>query len=141
MNDTDDVLAASWVPSRSTDPDGDDEVVLTDEHFDRAEFTDTDRAASAADLSTMRQIEATYFERLGELRRALGATQTQVADHMGTSQPAVAAIEARSDVRLSTLYRYLDAIGGTAKLLVSFDGTTQVLIPLEQLLAPAKTSV
>ena len=81
-DDTDDILAASWVPSQSTDPNGDDEVVLTDEHFDRAEFTDTDRAASAAELATMRQVEATYFERLGELRRALGATDAIAPDRV-----------------------------------------------------------
>jgi transcriptional regulator with XRE-family HTH domain len=53
---------------------------------------------------------------LGELverRRALGLSQTEVAARMGTSQSAVARLEALAtpDVRLSTLERYADAVG------------------------------
>ena len=45
-------------------------------------------------------------------RRILGLSQTQVAARMGTSQSAVARIEAGdSDVRLSTLERYAAALG------------------------------
>jgi transcriptional regulator with XRE-family HTH domain len=44
-------------------------------------------------------------------RISLGLSQTQVAARMGTSQSAVARIEAaRSDVRLSTLERYAAAL-------------------------------
>lgn len=42
----------------------------------------------------------------------LGLTQTQVAARMGTSQSAVARLEAGSlDVRMSTLERYAAAVG------------------------------
>jgi predicted transcriptional regulator len=45
-------------------------------------------------------------------RRDLGLSQTQVAARMGTSQSAVARVEAGSgDVRLSTLERYAAALG------------------------------
>jgi predicted transcriptional regulator len=45
-------------------------------------------------------------------RLALGLTQTQVAARMGTSQSAVARVEAGgSDVRLSTVERYAAAVG------------------------------
>jgi DNA-binding Xre family transcriptional regulator len=45
-------------------------------------------------------------------RRALGLTQTEVAERMGTSQSAVARLEAQAgDVRLSTLERYAAALG------------------------------
>ena len=45
-------------------------------------------------------------------RRTLGLSQTQVAARMGTSQSAVARIEAgHADVRLSTLERYAAALG------------------------------
>lgn len=51
----------------------------------------------------------------GELvqrRVALGLSQTEVAARMGTSQSAVARLEAgQSDVRLSTLERYAAAVG------------------------------
>jgi DNA-binding XRE family transcriptional regulator len=46
-------------------------------------------------------------------RLELGLTQTQVAATMGTSQSAVARLEAGDgDVRLSTLERYAAALGG-----------------------------
>lgn len=45
-------------------------------------------------------------------RVALGLTQTEVAARMGTSQSAVARMEAGgSDVRLSTVERYAAAVG------------------------------
>lgn len=45
-------------------------------------------------------------------RISLGLTQTQVAARMGTSQSAVARVEAgSSDVRLSTIERYAAAVG------------------------------
>ncbi len=63
------------------------------------------------------------FRDMAERRRALsavlvarrvelGLSQTEVAARMGTSQSAVARLEAgQSDVRLSTLERYADALG------------------------------
>jgi ribosome-binding protein aMBF1 (putative translation factor) len=49
---------------------------------------------------------------LAASRRALGLTQTEVAQRMGTSQSAVARLEAQSaDARLSTLERYAAALG------------------------------
>jgi predicted transcriptional regulator len=64
------------------------------------------------------------FAQMAERRRALstqlvarrvdlGLTQTQVAARMGTSQSAVARLEAGvDDIRLSTLDRYVAAVGG-----------------------------
>jgi len=56
---------------------------------------------------------------LGELvsqRRSLGLSQTEVAARMGTSQSAVARLEAvAGDVRLSTLERYAEALGHTLR--------------------------
>jgi transcriptional regulator with XRE-family HTH domain len=51
-------------------------------------------------------------EELVGRRLALGLSQTEVAARMGTSQSAVARLEAGlSDVRLSTLERYAAAVG------------------------------
>jgi transcriptional regulator with XRE-family HTH domain len=45
-------------------------------------------------------------------RRAQGLSQTEVAARMGTSQSAVARLEAgEADVRLSTIERYAAAVG------------------------------
>jgi transcriptional regulator with XRE-family HTH domain len=56
---------------------------------------------------------------LGELvsqRRSLGLSQTEVAARMGTSQSAVARLEAvAGDVRMSTLERYAEAVGHTLR--------------------------
>ncbi len=49
---------------------------------------------------------------LVELRRARGLSQTEVAARMGTSQSAVARLEAgAADLRVSTLERYAAAVG------------------------------
>lgn len=46
-------------------------------------------------------------------RQAAGLSQTEVAARMGTSQSAVARLEAgATDVRASTLERYAAAVGG-----------------------------
>jgi predicted transcriptional regulator len=45
-------------------------------------------------------------------RRAAGLSQGEVAERMGTSQPAVARLEAgQVDARMSTVQRYADAVG------------------------------
>jgi ribosome-binding protein aMBF1 (putative translation factor) len=49
---------------------------------------------------------------LAASRRSLGLTQTEVAERMGTSQSAVARLEALGgDARVSTLERYAAALG------------------------------
>lgn len=64
--------------------------------------------------------------RLAEHRRAVGLSQTEVAARMGTSQSAVARLEAgHGDARLSTLQRYAAALDHTMRLQVApaDDGT------------------
>lgn len=52
------------------------------------------------------------IQELVRRRRELRVSQTAVAARMGTSQSAVARLEAgRSDARLSTLERYAEALG------------------------------
>jgi predicted transcriptional regulator len=67
---------------------------------------------------------ATARRELGEelvaRRHELGLSQTQVAARMGTSQSAVARLEAgQGDVRLSTLERYAAALGSLVVLRVA----------------------
>lgn len=59
--------------------------------------------------------------RLHELRETRGATQTAVAEQMGTSRPNVSRIEAEDDVRVTTLDRYVRALGGRLEIRAVFD--------------------
>ncbi|WP_151994418.1 helix-turn-helix domain-containing protein [Buttiauxella massiliensis] len=53
------------------------------------------------------------------MREELSLSQKQVAEKMGVSQPAIAAIEQRgNDLKLLTLKRYIEAMGGQLSLLV-----------------------
>lgn len=58
---------------------------------------------------------------LAELRELRGMTQTQVGDALGTSRPNVARIEKELDVRLSTLERYVEALGGKVEIHAVFE--------------------
>lgn len=56
---------------------------------------------------------------LATLREELNLSQQKIADALGISQPAVAKIEQKdNDPRLSTLKRYVEAMGGKLKLAV-----------------------
>lgn len=58
--------------------------------------------------------------RLAELRKALDLTQESVAEALSRNQSAVAALEKRGDMLLSTLQRYVDALGGELEVLARF---------------------
>lgn len=59
----------------------------------------------------MAQRQRTVMDDLVARRRELGLSQGEVAARMGTSQPAVARLEAGGvDARMSTLQRYADAV-------------------------------
>lgn len=57
---------------------------------------------------------------LGDLRRAKRVTQEQVAKRIGGRQVYISRFEKRSDVRLSKLREYVEALGGDLELLVTF---------------------
>jgi transcriptional regulator with XRE-family HTH domain len=62
-------------------------------------------------------------EALVQRRRRLGLSQTVVAARMGTSQSAVARLEAgRSDPRLSTLERYAAALDTSVSFAIEDTG-------------------
>jgi predicted XRE-type DNA-binding protein len=63
------------------------------------------------------------FADLTSRRQAAGLSQTEVAARMGTSQSAVARLEAGdADVRVSTLERYASAIGSHVSWQLRPDG-------------------
>lgn len=57
-------------------------------------------------------------ESLGELRRAVGKAQAEIASALKIKQPSVSKIERQADMYLSTLKSYVEAIGGQLDLVV-----------------------
>jgi DNA-binding Xre family transcriptional regulator len=54
---------------------------------------------------------------LSELRRLAGMTQVQLAASMGVTQPTVSMLESQDDIRLSTLERIVEALGGKLEVM------------------------
>lgn len=57
---------------------------------------------------------------LHELRRARALTQQELAERLKVSQPAVAKMEQRADVYVSSLRSYVEAVGGQLKIVAEF---------------------
>lgn len=57
---------------------------------------------------------------LGQLRRELGLSQVSLAHRLKVSQPHVARCEHQSDMHISTLQRYIQALGGDLRLFARF---------------------
>jgi len=65
---------------------------------------------------------------LGELRRKLDLTQAVVADRLDVTQENVSQLErGEADVRLSTLSRYVEALGGRLEIWATFPDETVAL--------------
>ena len=67
--------------------------------------------------------------RLFELRKERGLSQTELAERLGVTQKRISAIERAEDLNLSTLERYVAALGGRLRAGVEFDGETVALTP------------
>ncbi len=65
---------------------------------------------------------------LQELRRAIGVTQTTIAQALGVGQDGVSRLEQRHDMRLSTLRGYVEALGGRLSVLAEFPGLEPVVV-------------
>ena len=59
-----------------------------------------------------------HADSLGEIRKAMSKTQSEIARELGVGQVAVAQLEKRSDLLLSTLQRYVRATGAELSLVV-----------------------
>ena len=57
-------------------------------------------------------------ESLGELRRVAGKAQIDIASTLNVKQPSVSKIERQTDMYLSTLRSYIEAVGGKLELVV-----------------------
>lgn len=59
-----------------------------------------------------------HADSLGDIRKAMSKTQSQIARELGVGQVAVAQLERRSDLLLSTLRRYVRATGAELSLVI-----------------------
>lgn len=59
-------------------------------------------------------------ESLQALRKAAGKAQNEIASTLKISQPSVSKIEKQTDMYLSTLRNYVEAVGGDLELVVHF---------------------
>ena len=71
------------------------------------------------------RLHAEYLT-LKNVRQAKALTQTQLAEVLEITQASVAQMEQRSDLLLSTVRSYLEAMGGTLTLLVEFPDRSPV---------------
>lgn len=66
--------------------------------------------------------------RLREVREARGVTQAQLAEILGVGQAAVSKVENRNEVTLTSLRRFIRALGGKLSIVAEFpDGSFPIL--------------
>jgi DNA-binding XRE family transcriptional regulator len=69
-----------------------------------------------------REVDAEILEmNLAKLRKAAGKTQKEVAKAIDMGQPELSRVERRQDHLLSTLRRYVQALGGEVEIIARFD--------------------
>jgi transcriptional regulator with XRE-family HTH domain len=71
---------------------------------------------------------------LDELRRARRMTQARLAESLGVNQGEVSKIEHRTDLYLSTLAGYVEALGGTLEIRAVFRDREVRITQFEELL-------
>ena len=87
-------------------------------------FTPKERAAIRREAGAI----AKRHMALRELREARSRTQVAMARKLGVKQVSISRLESRSDPRLSTLEKYIDAMGGRLHLIVEFPEQEPVLL-------------
>jgi len=65
---------------------------------------------------------------LRDLRHALELTQEKMAEELGIGQEGVSRLEKRSDLLISTLRGYVEAMGGKLRLVAEFPDRPPVLL-------------
>ncbi|MGN6549962.1 MAG: XRE family transcriptional regulator [Pararhizobium sp.] len=69
---------------------------------------------------------AEEYATLKDLRRAREMTQAALAETLHVNQVSIAKLEKRSDLLLSTLRNYVQAMGGELELVVKFPGKAPI---------------
>jgi DNA-binding XRE family transcriptional regulator len=71
---------------------------------------------------------ASELATLKDMRQAVERTQKELAASLGVGQDTVSRIERQSDMLLSTLRRYVAAMGGTLELVAEFPNRPRMVI-------------
>lgn len=77
---------------------------------------------------------------LAALRQSRKKTQSQIGASLGVGQDSVSRLEARSDVLISTLRTYVEALGGRLTLLAEFPDQEPVVLSFPPSLARERES-
>lgn len=73
------------------------------------------------------RLQAEYLT-MQDMRKAKELTQAKLAETLGVKQATIAQMEKRSDLLISTLRSYVEAMGGNLKLVVEFPGRSEVVL-------------
>ena len=89
-----------------------------------------DDVMAALPKARRERIEARAMElaTLKDLRQAAQQTQEQLAAALGVGQDTISRLEKRSDMLLSTLRRYVEAMGGKLELVAQFPDRPPMVI-------------
>lgn len=90
----------------------------------RKQLSPARRKRIAARTATLVSEERT----LQELRHAHKLTQTRIAELLGIGQDSVSRLEQRSDLLISTLRGYVEAMGGRLSLIAEFPNQDPVVL-------------
>ena len=92
-------------------------------------FSDLTKKMSAKDRAEIKARSAKLLAELPleQLRSARSLTQTNLAQMLGVNQSAISKIEKRTDMYLSTLRSYVEAMGGSLEIKAVFpEGAVRV---------------
>lgn len=104
------------------------------------EFSEEDQQFVQRKATLLAEEMMTHADSLAEVRAALIKTQDEVARVLKVNQNAVAQLEKRSDLLISTLRKYVEAMGGELAVAVRTGAGTVIMLDSLSSLAKAPPS-
>jgi len=92
------------------------------------EFSAEDQKLIQSKASVLAEEMVQHADSLAEVRTALVKTQDEVARVLNVKQNAVAQLEKRSDLLLSTLRKYVEAMGGELAVAIRTGAGTVIML-------------
>lgn len=105
-------------------------------------WKDLNHKISPEKMAEIKREALAELDRMGfaALRKAREQTQVELAEKLGINQASVSAIENNSDLLLSTLAKYIRALGGEVEIRAVFPEATFNLEPLPPIEPKKKTT-